>query len=140
MTDTTIVTTANTPGIKGLTRSTWRDETHLRGMLLKLITQHPDATRDDLEAMYLAKAKKKRRWSMRHCGARSTMIWRACSSLLVHDIELPLREVVAVVDSIKTTVLLDFVMPSGKRLRDSTGKECRAAGGWLSDIGAVSAA
>jgi hypothetical protein len=27
--------------------------------VLKLITQHPDATRDELEAMYLAKAKKK---------------------------------------------------------------------------------
>jgi hypothetical protein len=47
------------PGTRGQTRSTWRDETHLRGMLLKLMTTHPDATREDLEEMYLIEAKAK---------------------------------------------------------------------------------
>jgi hypothetical protein len=31
-------------------------------------------------------------------------------------------------------VLLDMVMPSGKALRDSTGKDCAKAGGWLAKI------
>jgi hypothetical protein len=48
----------NVPGIKGQTRSTWRDTTHLRGMLLKLMTQNENATREELEALYLAKARK----------------------------------------------------------------------------------
>lgn len=31
-------------------------------------------------------------------------------------------------------ILLDMLMPTGKALRDSTGKECAKAGGWLSKI------
>jgi hypothetical protein len=30
--------------------------------------------------------------------------------------------------------LLDFIMPNGKALRDCSGAECRAAGGWLTAI------
>lgn len=33
-------------------------------------------------------------------------------------------------------VLLDFVLPNGKPLRDATGKDCAKAGGWLSKIAA----
>ncbi len=33
-----------------------------------------------------------------------------------------------------TARLLDFTLPTGKALRDSTGKECAKAGGWLSKI------
>lgn len=33
-------------------------------------------------------------------------------------------------------VLLDFVLPNGKALRDSTGKDCAKAGGWLTKIAA----
>lgn len=36
--------------------------------------------------------------------------------------------------------LLDFIMPSGKTLRDSTGADCAKAGGWFTKIaGAVGA-
>lgn len=31
-------------------------------------------------------------------------------------------------------VLLDFILPNGKQLRDSTGKDCAKAGGWLIKI------
>ena len=34
-------------------------------------------------------------------------------------------------------VLLDMVLPSGKSLRDSTGKECKKAGGWLTKVAAL---
>ncbi len=33
-------------------------------------------------------------------------------------------------------ILLDYLMPNGKRLRNSTFLECLVAGGWLSTIGA----
>lgn len=42
------------------------------------------------------------------------------------------------VEAVKQRILamsLDFVMPSGKTLRDSTGTECMKAGGWLAKIG-----
>src|SRR5262245_33381692 len=47
MTDTTAI-----PGVRGATRSTWRDDTHLRGLMMKLIRQHPDADRDELRLLY----------------------------------------------------------------------------------------
>jgi hypothetical protein len=34
-------------------------------------------------------------------------------------------------------VLLDFVMPGGAMLRDSTGADCARAGGWLANIAKV---
>ena len=42
----------------------------------------------------------------------------------------------SVVDEIKIKVimLLDLMLPNGKLLRDCTGVECRAAGGWLVKI------
>ena len=43
----------------------------------------------------------------------------------------------AAVDVIKSKIasrLLDFVMPNGKPLRSSTGKECADAGGWFAKI------
>jgi hypothetical protein len=130
MTDTTVIT----PGIKGVTRSTWRDATHLRGMLLKLITQNPDATRDDLEEMYLAKAKKK-----------SALVDEALRRAFDNDlarVQQPARpqrrtsatDVAAVADNVKSIVLLDLILPTGKALRDSTGKECNRAGGWLMKV------
>lgn len=33
-------------------------------------------------------------------------------------------------------VLLDLALPSGKKLRDSTGRECARAGGWFAKIAA----
>lgn len=43
----------------------------------------------------------------------------------------------AVVETIKlriAAISLSFIMPNGKELRDSTGKECAQAGGWLAKI------
>lgn len=41
----------------------------------------------------------------------------------------------AAVEAIKNKVLMDVVLPfTGKKLRDSTGDECAAAGGWYSRI------
>jgi hypothetical protein len=120
------------PGVKGHTRSTWRDTTHLRGVLLKLVTQHPDASRDELEAMYLAKVRKV-----------SALVDEALRRAFDNDLSgiqrllgkrrQPASQnvVAAAAERLATVVLLDLMMPNGKRLRDSTGKECRQTGGWL---------
>ena len=124
----------NIPGIKGQTRSTWRDITHLRGMLLKLMTQNEDATREELEVLYLAKAKK-----------TPALIDEALRRAFDNDlsgIQRPLakrriiskQEVTATVERLANVVLLDLILPNGKALRNSTGKECRQAGGWLTKI------
>jgi hypothetical protein len=119
------------PGVRGHTRSTWRDETHLRGLLIKLMTRHPDATRDELEAMYLTKARKvpalvdeALRRSFDNDLARIQQPARARPQ---HP---PAADIAAATQRL-TVVLLDLIMPNGKALRDCTGKECRQAGGWL---------
>jgi len=46
---------------------------------------------------------------------------------------LPSREMI---DSIKAQIcLLDFMLPTGKTLGQSTGTECVKLGGWLTEIG-----
>jgi hypothetical protein len=134
MTDTTIAT----PGIKGMTRSTWRDETHLRGMLLKLISQHSDASRDELEDMYLTKARKKP-------ALVDEALRRAFDNDLAR-VQQPARSpqrrtsaaaVTALADKIKTVVLLDLMLPTGRKLRDSTGRDCLKAGGWLIQVAQI---
>jgi hypothetical protein len=43
------------PGQRGQTRSSWRNETSLRGVLRRLIEEHPGASREELKALYFAK-------------------------------------------------------------------------------------
>jgi hypothetical protein len=122
------------PGIRGQTRSTWRDETHLRGLLLRLITRHPDATRDELEAMYLAKAR-----------AVPVLVDEASCRAFDNDLariqqpprarpQRPAPADIAAATRRLTLALLDLIMPNGKALRDCTGRECRQAGGWLTRV------
>jgi hypothetical protein len=119
------------PGVRGHTRSTWRDETHLRGLLLQLITQHPKASREELEEMYLA-----------HAEGVPALVDEALHRAFDNDmarIQQPARrpqgpsanELDAAEGRLRTIILLDLVQPNGKKLRDCTGKECREAGGWL---------
>jgi hypothetical protein len=43
-------------------------------------------------------------------------------------------EVSAAKRRLQKIVLMEWVMPSGKRLGDYTGKECAAEGGWLTAV------
>jgi hypothetical protein len=117
----------NIPGIKGQTRSTWRDATHLRGMLLKLMARNPDTTREELEAMYLAKARK-----------TPSLIDEALRRAFDNDLSgiqrppakrriISKQEIAAAAERLANVVLLDLILPNGKALRDCTGKECRQA-------------
>ena len=131
----TDVRTTSTPGVRGQTRSTWRDENTLRGLLLKLIRQHPDADRDELAELYVIEAQ-----------PREALVGEALRYKFdndFNDIHRPARaqrrraptsDVSSLVNSIRATVLLDFRMPNGKLLRDSSGAECEQAGGWLVQV------
>lgn len=46
----------HTPGRRGRTKSTWRDDTNLGGLLLRLRKENPDADREEIRPLYLAKA------------------------------------------------------------------------------------
>ena len=113
------------PGVRGQTRSTWRDETHLRGVLLRLSA---DASREELVELYLAKVERRRlRWSRKRCAAPSTTTGcRSKPAPSPHvNVEAKAAAVTATVENIKALVLLDLVQPNGKKLRDCTGAEVR---------------
>jgi hypothetical protein len=142
MTDATIATDM-TPGIRGQTRSTWRDENHLRGLLLKLLKQYPNAEQEELQKPYLLAAKGKK---FRAAPANEALIDEALLHVLDNDYKeihkayrrrqrqrpaLSEDQIAAAEQRLAKIVLLDFVLPNGKKLRDCTGRECAAAGGWL---------
>lgn len=122
------------PGVRGHTRTTWRDATHLRGLLLKLITRHPDATRDELEAMYLVKAREVPALvDEALCRSFDNDLARVQQPARVRS-QRPSAADIAATTQRLTVVMLDLIMPNGKALRDCTGKECRQAGGWLTKV------
>jgi hypothetical protein len=120
------------PGVRGQTRSTWRDETHLRGVLLRLLAENPDAERDELEAMYLAKTEMvpklieealRRAFDNDWNGLQKPKRLRPRPT--AEEIEETKAKVAAAVETIKAIALLDLVQPNGKKLRDCTGSEVR---------------
>lgn len=46
------------------------------------------------------------------------------------------KEIVHQLTAVAGQMLLDLVLPHGKTLRETTGSECLAIGGWLNQIGA----
>lgn len=52
MTDTY---TTDDPGVLGYKRSSWRNETSLRGVLKRLIAEHPHASKKELQDIFVAK-------------------------------------------------------------------------------------
>jgi hypothetical protein len=140
--------TDTNPGTRGQTRSTWRDETHLRGMLLKLMVQYPDASRDELETRYLAKVKKtpalveeaaRRAFdndlaSIQQSNSRQHRRPRPAAAAAASAAATAERVKSIVLRDLKSIVLLDLMQPCGKALRHCTGVECRQAGGWLTAV------
>jgi hypothetical protein len=133
------MTYANTnPGIQGQTRSTWRDETHLRGLLLRLITENPEATRNELEETYIARAVYP--WPVEDVPPLVKEALRRVFDNDIKHINRPAQprqarkpsdiELGAAGNRLKELVLLDLVQPNGKKLRECTVAEGRGFGGW----------
>jgi hypothetical protein len=136
----------NIPGVRGHTRSTWRDESHLRGLLLKLKNKRPNATRKELEDLFMSAAQadaamvdealryafdnhfKSLNESVQPQRQPQRKAAPAVSAFVSDD------EVVAAKVRFAKIILLDLVMPNGKKLRDCTGNECGEFGGWLLKI------
>jgi hypothetical protein len=131
-------TTTDTPGVRGQTRSSWRGEDHLRGLLMQLYRENPDADRAELEELYLAEAKGPGFHALPRNEAFIDDALRrsfAADYARVHQPARPQRRVsaadLAAADQrLRTVVLLDLVEANGKRLGDCTAGELRALGGW----------
>ena len=116
-----------------------------RDILLKLMEEHKSTSEKDLRRLFTDKV-------IEDHDQLDAIIeyWFANNyrSLVAKKIETPETKATAVaarsarVAAVKAEikvraarmVLLDMVMPNGKALRDSTGKDCANAGGWLAKI------
>lgn len=133
--------TANTPGVRGQTRASWRDG--LRGLFMLLYRQHADANRAELLEFYLAEAKGPEfSASPQNEAYIDDALKRAFDNdfTAAHRPDRPQRrqprDVSTLVASIREGVPLDLPLPNGKLLRDCTGEECEQAGGWYVQVGA----
>ena len=125
----------NIPGIKGQTRSTWRDTTHLRGMLLKLMTQnrgrHPRRIGSPVSRQGQEDTGTDRRGSA--SGFRQRSFGDPAPARQAPD-PISKEEVAATAERLTNVVLLDLILRTARPCATSTGKECRQAGGWLTKI------
>jgi hypothetical protein len=159
---TDIGSTTPTPGTRGHTRTTW--DHGLRGLFRRLREENPRASKAALQALFMTEYLRDddlmeaagirvfgNDWSSWHgqqdedaepqsqprsVPARQQQDVRQRQSAPV--VPRPRRDpavAAALVASIRTTILLDLLMPNGKRLRDCTGTECSQAGGWLVQVG-----
>jgi hypothetical protein len=124
-----------TPGARGQTRSTWRHDTNLRGLLIRLLRKHPEADprlHPEITALpeyvldsYLTTARR-----------RADLVDEALSRAADNDF-LRLRQSVPnnrptlqtgeaseTLSRIKLAAL-DFILSNGKKLGDCTGRELR---------------
>jgi hypothetical protein len=124
-------------GKTGAKRQSWRG-TNPRSILLKLIADNPHETRQDedriLELFWQAIRKDEdilHTIAVKYWGTNnySYLVYRRPDSTSrVKKTE----EVEAAKNSILSKIiLLDFVMPNGKPLRECTKQDCQKIGGWL---------
>lgn len=131
MTDTY---TNEIPGVRGQTRSSWRDTSHLRGLLLELIAKNPSATRDELSELYLDATGRDEWIDLDAASFIKEALMRAFDNDFARANERarPPRcdrtasraaEVTATAARLSTIVWLDHVMLNHKKLRDCSGAE-----------------
>lgn len=131
-------------GITGAKRQSWKHE-NPRDILISIIDEHPSAAKEKLLEVFTQTVLEKGRR-----GLLETIIeyWFAnnLQSLLLGDSKLKeqfskpqriaklkeqIRERIKIAAGV---VLLDMILPNKKRLRDCSGAECAAVGGWLSVV------
>jgi hypothetical protein len=135
-----------TPGVRGQTRSTWRDETHLRGILMRLISENKDASREEIEAMYIAKCEMVPKLIEEALRRSFDNDWKQFQKPTVarrpvrteEEIAATKAEIAAAVERVKEIALLEWAMPNGKTFGDCTGQEVQQFGSkvapWLAKV------
>jgi hypothetical protein len=113
----------------------------IRVLLTRLGVQHPDWDRDQLCAAFIEEARQDEECvteALHRCFDNDYRVLvgpppnpepprRSIKSEDVKDARSRLQRI----------VLMDLILPTGKRLRESTGDDCAKAGGWLRAIARV---
>ena len=133
-------------GHTGAKRTSW-SEANPRAVLLKIRRRHPNAVRSEslayfLEAMEKPVNQKYLRGILEcfHTNAFNALVRDETESAArTAEARVAARQKAAdIVSGIVVTqakiILMDLVMPNALALRDCTGNDCRAAGGWLDRV------
>lgn len=126
-------------GHQGAKRSSWT-RLHYRDLALKICEKHPDADVEKLAKLFLNEL-------TRHPGYMDSIAIYIMANIKAAlnpsrfvrgKTKAPMEQALVqrVVNRTAARVLLmTMQMPGGKTLAQSTGAECKKAGGWLTEVG-----
>ena len=130
-------------GTTGAKRQSWKHD-NPRETLISIIDEHPNAAKEKLlEIFTQAVLEKGRRalletiieyWFANNLHSllnSDSQLRKQFSNPQIAKIKQQIRERIKIAAGI---VLMDMIMPNKKRLRDCSGAECAAVGGWLSIV------
>lgn len=122
--------------IRGATRRSWQTS-NIRAAIKEIVDSMPGASEEVLKEAFFRCLDNDRELAL----AVYDYAWANGLWALVRPPRVPkgrlqnsLRDTRQMVRGAIQLKCLDFILPTGKSLRDSTGSECRKAGGWLSKI------
>lgn len=125
------------------TRQSWTDHNY-RELLKHILTYNPNIDRAESFAFFLEAISKP--VNKRYRQSALEYAHDNAYDALTRIQRLPAKEVRAeraatvqatahrIVEAAKSLVMLDLLLPTGKTLRESTGKDCTKAGGWFSKL------
>lgn len=132
-------------GITGAKRQSWKHE-NPRDVLKNIIEQNGRAAKEELLAIFTRTMFEKRNhalietiieyWFANNLNSllnSNSNLKGQFSKPQITKIKEQIRERIKIAAGI---VLMDIIMPNKKRLRDCSGAECAAVGGWLSVVSA----
>jgi hypothetical protein len=140
-------------GTYGAKRQSFHDASP-RGLLEKVVRQHPNADQDELEeahwelmvkqikagnlefvkAMHAYWFAPNLRSLIRFSEQQRNLKRNQAKASAIATAKAASTKAKSVFESITRIVILDLVLPNGKKLRDCTGKDCAKAGGLYAKI------
>lgn len=130
-------------GITGAKRQSWKHD-NPREVLINIIDQNPSAAKEELLEIFTRSALEKGRrtlletiieyWFANNLNSllnSDSGLRKQFSNPQVSKIKEQIRERIKIAAGV---VLMDMILPNKKRLRDCSGAECAAVGGWLSVV------
>lgn len=131
-------------GITGAKRQSWKHD-NPREILISIIDEYPSAGKDKLLKFFTQKVFEKENrtlletiieyWFANNLysllNSDPKLKKQFSQPLQVAKIKAQIRERIKVAAGV---VLMDMIMPNKKKLRDCSGAECAAVGGWLSIV------
>jgi hypothetical protein len=130
-------------GITGAKRQSWKHD-NPREVLISIIDQHPSAAKEELLEIFTQSVLEKGRrtlletiieyWFANNLHSllnSDSGLRKQFSAPQVSKIKEQIRERIKIAVGV---VLMDMILPNKKRLRDCSGAECSAVGGWLSVV------